>query len=265
MTDHYDPDKEDENIDFYISDPMDWEEPEVGVDLPPEPEPEEPEQEPEPEPEPESDPSEIDHQLDPEAAIEKSRERLNDMIADDHSRPHNTPREPSGRGQNTAGAEPVEDSALSEPVEEQKTEVEDSLDEINRRMGIAENTGDTTPVEPFEPDTGTDKTGETDASEQELVDQIIEIHTDIARASEHTEGIESTLQKLNQILQQQGVEPIEPSPGDELDYYRHRVIEMVDSNYPEETIVELVRPGYEKSGNVLEEALVRTSTGVTQR
>lgn len=236
---------EEENGEFHIPEPEEWEEPEIGVDLPPEP----------------PEPPEIEHSLNPEEAKKKSQKRVQEMMTSQDTDPQNNPRDPvpphsNPQPRNTA---PIEDTSPTQPVEEQinQDSDQDSLDEFDRRINIAETTEDTDDTEPVEPGPNIN---EATASDQELVDQILEIHTDIARASEHTDGLDHTLEKLRTILQQQGIEPIEPSPGDKLDYYRHTVIETVDSPYPEETIVELVRPGYQNSKHVIEEALVRTSS-----
>lgn len=240
-------DKEDESEEkeenqFHISEPDDWEEPEVGVDLPPEP----------------PEPPEIEHELSPEKAKEKSRQQINELLENQDSKPPNDrsqqppPNEPATEPTEAPVTDP--DSSAT-PSQHENDRGRDSLDELDRRINIAKN--NESPQEE-QRDQSTARSS-SDNPDKELVDQILEIHTDIARADTHTEGLKPTLKKLEDMLRQRGIQPIEPDPGDKLDYHRHQVIETVDSQQPGGTIVELVRPGYENSEHVIEEALVRTA------
>lgn len=242
-------DKEDEGEEkeenqFHIPEPDDWEEPEVGVDLPPEP----------------PEPPEIEQTLDPQEAIQKSEQRVQEKMEQQFQTGNNAVQQDPGRKH--VNTHYVDDTPEQQPVETEHTEDQD-LNELNRRINIADKAEPDEPAEPVESQETSSETS--DASDQELVDKIIEVHTDIARANEHRDDLEPILEDLSSALQSQGIETIEPGPGDELDYYRHTVINTVDSSYPDGTIVELVRPGYENSEHVLEEALVKTSNGRSDR
>ena len=52
-----------------------------------------------------------------------------------------------------------------------------------------------------------------------------------------------------------------PEPGTEVDPTRHEVLMRVDDTYPEGTVAEVYRDGYEMGDHVLREAQVTVSTG----
>ncbi|RLM63523.1 nucleotide exchange factor GrpE [Halorubrum sp. Atlit-8R] len=100
-----------------------------------------------------------------------------------------------------------------------------------------------------------------------LVERIAPVRNDLLRALDQDEGsdlrpgVESTLEKFDDVLADEGVEPIEPEPGEEVDPARHQVMLRVDSDRPEGTIHEVYEPGYEMGDRVLSEAKVTVSTG----
>ncbi|RLM51752.1 nucleotide exchange factor GrpE [Halorubrum sp. ASP1] len=100
-----------------------------------------------------------------------------------------------------------------------------------------------------------------------LVERIAPVRNDLLRALDQEEGsdlrpgVESTLEKFDDVLADEGVEPIEPEPGEEVDPARHQVMLRVDSDRPEGTIHEVYEPGYEMGDRVLSEAKVTVSTG----
>ncbi|TKX87420.1 nucleotide exchange factor GrpE [Halorubrum sp. SS5] len=100
-----------------------------------------------------------------------------------------------------------------------------------------------------------------------LVERIAPVRNDLLRALDQDEGsdlrpgVESTLEKFDDVLADEGVEPIEPAPGEEVDPARHQVMLRVDSDRPEGTIHEVYEPGYEMGDRVLSEAKVTVSTG----
>lgn len=238
------PDENEEDGDFNISEPDEWEEPEAGVEIPNDSSPFE----------------EIDHELDPGKAKQRSKERIEQIL--ENQRTHQKQKkQPTRQQEYETKPEPVADIPLepepgSDPEPDHTADQEsgrDSLDELDRRIDLVKESGDsTTTTTPAEPE-------ETQDADQELVDQILEVHTEIAQANQHTGELEPTLDKLEELLRHHGITSIEPEAGDSLDPHRHRVIETVDSDSPSGTIVDLVRPGYENPDHVIEEALVRTA------
>ncbi|TKX71433.1 nucleotide exchange factor GrpE [Halorubrum sp. SP9] len=100
-----------------------------------------------------------------------------------------------------------------------------------------------------------------------LVERLAPVRNDLLRALDQDEGsdlrpgVESTLEKFDEVLADEGVEAIEPDPGEEVDPARHQVMLRVDSDRPEGTIHEVYEPGYEMGDRVLSEAKVTVSTG----
>jgi molecular chaperone GrpE len=100
-----------------------------------------------------------------------------------------------------------------------------------------------------------------------LVERLAPVRNDLLRALDQDEGsdlrpgVESTLEKFDEVLAEEGVEPIDPEPGEEVDPARHQVMLRVDSDRAEGTIHEVYEPGYEMGDRVLSEAKVTVSTG----
>ena len=61
------------------------------------------------------------------------------------------------------------------------------------------------------------------------------------------------------MLAEEGVDPIQPEPGDEVDPNRHQVMLRVESEQPDGTVHEVYEPGYEMGDRVLTEAQVTVS------
>ena len=100
-----------------------------------------------------------------------------------------------------------------------------------------------------------------------LVERLTPVRNDLLRALDQDEGsdlrpgVESTLEKFDDVLAEEGVEAIDPEPGEEVDPARHQVMLRVDSDRPEGAIHEVYEPGYEMGDRVLSEAKVTVSTG----
>ncbi|MDB2259905.1 MULTISPECIES: nucleotide exchange factor GrpE [Halorubrum] len=99
-----------------------------------------------------------------------------------------------------------------------------------------------------------------------LVERLTPVRNDLLRALDQDEGsdlrpgVESTLEKFDDVLAEEGVEAIDPEPGEEVDPARHQVMLRVDSERPEGTVHEVYEPGYEMGDRVLSEAKVTVST-----
>ncbi|MFW6000362.1 MAG: nucleotide exchange factor GrpE [Halorubrum sp.] len=100
-----------------------------------------------------------------------------------------------------------------------------------------------------------------------LVERLTPVRNDLLRALDQDEGsdlrpgVESTLEKFDEVLADEGVASIDPEPGEEVDPARHQVMLRVDSDRPEGRIHEVYEPGYEMGDRVLSEAKVTVSTG----
>ncbi|ELZ45980.1 GrpE protein [Halorubrum coriense DSM 10284] len=98
-----------------------------------------------------------------------------------------------------------------------------------------------------------------------LVERLTPVRNDLLRALDQDEGsdlrpgVESTLEKFDDVLADEGVESIDPEPGEEVDPARHQVMLRVDSDRPEGTVHEVYEPGYEMGDRVLSEAKVTVS------
>jgi len=98
-----------------------------------------------------------------------------------------------------------------------------------------------------------------------LVERITPVRNDLLRALDQEEGsdlrpgVESTLEKFDEVLADEGVEAIDPEPGEEVDPARHQVMLRVESDQPSGTVHEVYEPGYEMGDRVVSEAKVTVS------
>jgi len=102
---------------------------------------------------------------------------------------------------------------------------------------------------------------------EDLVTRIFDVRDNLERALSQDEdtdirgGVESTLRQLDDVLQAENVDVIDPEPGEDVDPTVHQVLANVESDQPGGTIAEVHRPGYEMAGKVLREAQVTVSEG----
>ena len=102
---------------------------------------------------------------------------------------------------------------------------------------------------------------------EDFLTRLVPVRDDLVRALDQDEGVdirdgvESTLASFDQVLEEEGVTPIQPDAGDEVDPTRHQVMMRVESDRPEGTVVDVYRPGYEMAGTVIQEAQVTVSDG----
>ena len=100
---------------------------------------------------------------------------------------------------------------------------------------------------------------------ESLVEDLLPVRDNLARALEQDsdadirDGVEGTLRELDRVLEEEGVDRIEPEPGEEPDPQRHEVMMRVESDRPAGTIDELFRPGYEMGEKVIRTAQVTVS------
>ncbi|WP_414652101.1 nucleotide exchange factor GrpE [Haloplanus sp.] len=102
---------------------------------------------------------------------------------------------------------------------------------------------------------------------EDLIARLAPVRNDLVRALDQDEdvdirdGVESTLDAFDRVLDEEGVTVIDPAPGDEVDPVYHQVMMRTESDRPEGTVVEVYRPGYEMAGTVIQEAQVTVSDG----
>jgi len=103
---------------------------------------------------------------------------------------------------------------------------------------------------------------ERERATEQLVERLLPVRDNLARAldteagSDIRDGVESTLRRFDDALDAEGVERIEPEPGEAVDPTSHEVLMRVDSEHPEGHIDEVHRPGYEMGGKVVRTAQV---------
>ena len=100
-----------------------------------------------------------------------------------------------------------------------------------------------------------------------LVEDLLEVRDNLDRALDQDddadirEGVEATSRQLDEVLDGERVEPIEPAPGTDVDPARHEVLVNVDSDQPAGTVASVHRPGYAMAGKVLRPAQVTVAEG----
>jgi len=100
---------------------------------------------------------------------------------------------------------------------------------------------------------------------EDLVTRLLDVRDNLERALEQDDdtdirgGVESTLRQLDDVLDAENVEVIDPEPGGDVDPTQHQVLARVDSDQPDGAIADVHRPGYEMADKVLREAQVTVS------
>ncbi|MFC7249872.1 nucleotide exchange factor GrpE [Halomicroarcula sp. GCM10025324] len=100
---------------------------------------------------------------------------------------------------------------------------------------------------------------------EDLVTKLFDVRDNLKRALEQDEGtdirdgVEATLRQLDDVLDAEGVEIIDPDPGTDLDPTQHQVLANVESDEDPGAIADVHRPGYEMGEKVLREAQVTVS------
>jgi len=97
---------------------------------------------------------------------------------------------------------------------------------------------------------------------EDLVGRILDVRDNLERALEQDEdtdirgGVESTLRQLDDVLDAENVDVIDPDPGEDVDPNVHQVLANVESEEEPGAIADVHRPGYEMAEKVLREAQV---------
>jgi molecular chaperone GrpE len=92
-----------------------------------------------------------------------------------------------------------------------------------------------------------------------VIDDFERALAQLSDAPEQTrKGIEMIFKNLHKILDEERVEPIK-SVGEKLDPYKHEVMLSVESNQPDDIILEELQKGYTMNGKVIRYAKVKIS------
>ncbi|RYE06586.1 MAG: nucleotide exchange factor GrpE [Rickettsiaceae bacterium] len=99
---------------------------------------------------------------------------------------------------------------------------------------------------------------------------LLNVVDNLARALEHKpsdvdaqvsnvlSGVEMTYNELINIFKNHGLETIEPKVGDKFDYnLHHAVMKVIEENYDENNIVDLVQVGYKFKERLIRPAMVK--------
>jgi molecular chaperone GrpE len=145
---------------------------------------------------------------------------------------------------------------LEEQVAELETERDDLEERLKRKQAEFQN---------YKKRMKERREEEQQRATEDLVSRILDVRDNLERALQQDEdtdirgGVESTLRQLDDVLQAENVEVIDPDPGADVDPRLHQVLANVESDEEPGTIAEVHRPGYEMAEKVLREAQVTVS------
>ncbi len=100
-------------------------------------------------------------------------------------------------------------------------------------------------------------------SKRDLLRQLLEVMDNLERALAQPadaaalqEGVQLTLRQLEQVLARAGVQRIAVEPGQPFDPLYHEAVEVRHDGVPQDTVTEVVHPGYRHDGFVIRPAQV---------
>jgi molecular chaperone GrpE len=102
---------------------------------------------------------------------------------------------------------------------------------------------------------------------EDFVERVVPVRDNLVRALDQPEGadirggVESTLEEFDRVLEEEGVEVIDPEPGADVDPQRHEVMMRTESDQPAETVASTFEAGYEMGGSVIRAAKITVSDG----
>ncbi|MFC5366083.1 nucleotide exchange factor GrpE [Salinirubrum litoreum] len=106
-----------------------------------------------------------------------------------------------------------------------------------------------------------------DTATEDFVERVVPVRDNLVRALDQPEGadirggVESTLAEFDRVLEEEGVEVIDPQPGEDVDPQRHEVMMRTGSDQPEDTVASTFEAGYEMGGSVIRAAKITVSDG----
>ncbi|AUG46504.1 nucleotide exchange factor GrpE [Haloarcula taiwanensis] len=148
--------------------------------------------------------------------------------------------------------------SLESQVEQQDDDIEELEEKLKRKQAEFQN---------YKKRMDKRREQEQKRATEDLVTRLLDVRDNLERALEQDEdtdirgGVESTLRQLDDVLDAENVEVIDPDPGGDVDPTQHQVLARVDSDQPDGAIADVHRPGYEMADKVLREAQVTVSEG----
>jgi molecular chaperone GrpE len=109
-----------------------------------------------------------------------------------------------------------------------------------------------------------------DTATEDFVERVVPVRDNLVRALDQPEGadirggVESTLAEFDRVLEEEGVEVIEPEPGEDVDPQRHEVMMRTESDQPADTVASTFEAGYEMGGSVIRAAKITVSDGPSE-
>jgi molecular chaperone GrpE len=146
--------------------------------------------------------------------------------------------------------------SLESQVEQQDDEIEELESKLKRKQAEFQN---------YKKRMDKRREQEQKRATEDLVTRLLDVRDNLERALEQDEdtdirgGVESTLRQLDDVLDAENVEVIDPDPGGDVVPTQHQVLARVDSDQPDGAIADVHRPGYEMADKVLREAQVTVS------
>jgi len=146
--------------------------------------------------------------------------------------------------------------SLESQVEQQDGDIEELEEKLKRKQAEFQN---------YKKRMDKRREQEQKRATEDLVTRLLDVRDNLERAlgqDEDTDirsGVESTLRQLDDVLDAENVEVIDPDPGGDVDPTQHQVLARVDSDQPDGAIADVHRPGYEMADKVLREAQVTVS------
>jgi molecular chaperone GrpE len=146
--------------------------------------------------------------------------------------------------------------SLESQVEQQDDEIEELESKLKRKQAEFQN---------YKKRMDKRREQEQKRATEDLVTRLLDVRDNLERALEQDEdtdirgGVESTLRQLDDVLDAENVEVIDPEPGGDVVPTQHQVLARVDSDQPDGAIADVHRPGYEMADKVLREAQVTVS------
>ncbi|KOX94546.1 nucleotide exchange factor GrpE [Haloarcula rubripromontorii] len=146
--------------------------------------------------------------------------------------------------------------SLESQVEQQDGDIEELEEKLKRKQAEFQN---------YKKRMDKRREQEQKRATEDLVTRLLDVRDNLERALDQDEdtdirgGVESTLRQLDDVLDAENVEVIDPEPGEDVDPTQQQVLARVDSDQPEGTIADVHRPGYEMADKVLREAQVTVS------
>src|SRR6056297_3288473 len=149
-----------------------------------------------------------------------------------------------------------QNETLASDVEELESETEELEEKLKRKQAEFQN---------YKKRMKKRREEEKQRATEDLVSRVLDVRDNLERALEQDAdtdirgGVESTLRQLDDVLDAENVDVIDPDPGEDVDPSVHQVLANVESGEEPGASADVHRPGYEMADKVLREAQVTVS------